>query len=480
MAFTPLTFTKSWENAEDFPTYEPDETQVRADLQYLYDEIRDAFNGLVAALNDTSAASNLPVSVEGLTAGTLQEALEETLAEIQNAAAGQIVNGSITKEKLHAALLQRVYGGRTLVCWDTPGSGDNEAADYPVGQLWLRPALTVENRAGSAWTCSGCTAADRSGGGWTFTADHTMAAASASQRLNGLGQAGQTALVHLTLPGEDASLTALTVYLGGEAVTLPADGWLEAELDSGGGLELQLSAQWPSAQAAGYFQVGDLTVAAVGALEAAFPQCAPPASWTELLDGQLPFTAFTQPRALFLEVADGVWETVDYEVLPVSRGGTGRAAVTAGQLLYGGSGGLEALDPPDTAGSLLRFTGGAPQWSAPEETVAALGVIRTAQGTYSGNAAARTITLSVTPKVLVVLGGGETCCVLLQDQRMGRTIQCSQATSSGGYPNYTAGLELQGNKLTAWMNASSTAIQCGASPRAWNAAGTTYTYLALY
>ena len=113
-----------------------------------------------------------------------------------------------------------------------------------------------------------------------------MAAASASQRLNGLGQAGQTVLVHLTLPGEDASLTDLTVYLGGETVTLPPDGWLEAELDSGGGLELQLSARWPSAQAAGYFQVGDLTVAAVGALEAAFPQCAPPASWTELLDGQ--------------------------------------------------------------------------------------------------------------------------------------------------------------------------------------------------
>ena len=62
---------------------------------------------------------------------------------------------------------------------------------------------------------------------------------------------------------------------------------------------------------------------------------------------------------------------------------------------------------------------------------------------------------------------------------MGRTIQCSQATSSGGYPNYTAGLELQGNKLTAWMNASSTAIECGTSPRAWKAAGTAYTYLAL-
>ena len=129
----------------------------------------------------------------------------------------------------------------------------------------------------------------------------------------------------------------------------------------------------------------------------------------------------------------------------------------------------------------LSRLSGLPIWmTTAEETVAALGVIRTAQGTYSGNAAARSITLSVAPKLLVVLGGGETCCVLLQGQRMGRTLMCTQATSGGGYPNYTAGLELQGNKLTAWMNASSSAIQCGAAPKAWNAAGTAYTYLALY
>ena len=63
---------------------------------------------------------------------------------------------------------------------------------------------------------------------------------------------------------------------------------------------------------------------------------------------------------------------------------------------------------------------------------------------------------------------------------MGRTIQCSQATSSGGYPTYTAGLSLQGKTLSTWMEAMPSAIQCGASPRAWNAAGTAYTYLALY
>ena len=31
-----LEFSKDWTKAEDFPTYEPDESQVRADLQLLF------------------------------------------------------------------------------------------------------------------------------------------------------------------------------------------------------------------------------------------------------------------------------------------------------------------------------------------------------------------------------------------------------------------------------------------------------------
>ena len=74
MAFSTLTFTKSWENAADFPTYEENEQQVRADLQYLHDEMRDAFNALVTHLNDAAVAGDLPIApVEGLSAATVQD-----------------------------------------------------------------------------------------------------------------------------------------------------------------------------------------------------------------------------------------------------------------------------------------------------------------------------------------------------------------------------------------------------------------------
>ena len=60
MAFEMLEFSKNWKNHRDFPTYEEDEAQVRADLQLLHDETRSGFNRLVAALNDPGAAAALP------------------------------------------------------------------------------------------------------------------------------------------------------------------------------------------------------------------------------------------------------------------------------------------------------------------------------------------------------------------------------------------------------------------------------------
>lgn len=53
MALERLEFTKDWNNPEDFPTYEPSESKVRADMQLLYDEIRDYLNGKVADSVDT-------------------------------------------------------------------------------------------------------------------------------------------------------------------------------------------------------------------------------------------------------------------------------------------------------------------------------------------------------------------------------------------------------------------------------------------
>ena len=56
MAFTPFDFTKSWRNAADFPTFEPDETKVRDDLQSLFDELKAGLNKLIGELK----ADNLP------------------------------------------------------------------------------------------------------------------------------------------------------------------------------------------------------------------------------------------------------------------------------------------------------------------------------------------------------------------------------------------------------------------------------------
>lgn len=40
-------FTKNWNNPTDFPTYQPDEAQVRADLQELHDQTRNYFNNVL-------------------------------------------------------------------------------------------------------------------------------------------------------------------------------------------------------------------------------------------------------------------------------------------------------------------------------------------------------------------------------------------------------------------------------------------------
>lgn len=49
---SPLNYTKLWTVSEDtpyFPTLETDETQVREDMQYLFDEIRSYINNVLIA-----------------------------------------------------------------------------------------------------------------------------------------------------------------------------------------------------------------------------------------------------------------------------------------------------------------------------------------------------------------------------------------------------------------------------------------------
>ena len=60
MSLDKLAFTKNWTNPADFPTYQGDETKVRADMQELHDQVRDYLNHDLLPKLDTTidAVSN--------------------------------------------------------------------------------------------------------------------------------------------------------------------------------------------------------------------------------------------------------------------------------------------------------------------------------------------------------------------------------------------------------------------------------------
>ena len=79
-----LAFTKVWTNPTDFPTYQPNEEQVRKDLQLLHDETRDYLNDVLLQ--------------------TVSNALDETVEEVREmgeaAIVGAIPDGSVGTDKL--------------------------------------------------------------------------------------------------------------------------------------------------------------------------------------------------------------------------------------------------------------------------------------------------------------------------------------------------------------------------------------------
>ncbi len=76
MAFTKLVFEKDWTRSEDFPTHESSEVQVRADMQYHPNALRNFINALLDALESQSAAASLGAADEKGAAATLQTLLD--------------------------------------------------------------------------------------------------------------------------------------------------------------------------------------------------------------------------------------------------------------------------------------------------------------------------------------------------------------------------------------------------------------------
>ena len=150
-----LEFSKDWTKAEDFPTYEPDESQVRADLQLLHNEAKAAINALVDKLESAEFASHLAVSAEGMTATNLAAALAEILATAKAAQAGTIVDGTVTEAKLAAALVQKINSIDVTYSMNAPTANETPETGYQLGKLWLKPEFSIANLASDYALASG-------------------------------------------------------------------------------------------------------------------------------------------------------------------------------------------------------------------------------------------------------------------------------------------------------------------------------------
>lgn len=97
MSLSKLKYTKDWKNPDDFPTYSSDETQIRADMQLLFDEARAALNKLIDELD----ASEIPFTpTPEIQAADVRQALIAIQNQIAQIALGSLPDNSISSQKI--------------------------------------------------------------------------------------------------------------------------------------------------------------------------------------------------------------------------------------------------------------------------------------------------------------------------------------------------------------------------------------------
>lgn len=93
MPFTRLRYQKSWTSSIDFPTYEGSEVQVREDMQYHPDAVKNFINQtLLAELEGSGGAAQIGDERGGTVAATLQDVydtLTRHAEDIKNIAGGE-------------------------------------------------------------------------------------------------------------------------------------------------------------------------------------------------------------------------------------------------------------------------------------------------------------------------------------------------------------------------------------------------------
>lgn len=416
-----------------------------------------------------------------LDAQTVQAAVEQVYSQIRNVSAGSIANGTVSKEKLAAGLLERVFGGRVWVSLDCPTELDTPEREFPVGQIWLRPAFRVENLAGNSWTGTGC-AAVQEGHTLRITGNQTVAAVSAVQRLTGIGQAGDRVLVVLDVAEKDQEITDLTVRFNEENAAVLQSGVYETTLQASGMLTVQIDAQWPATSlASGSVVLEHVTVVNPDAVLRQLAGAKDLRDWNGWLREKAPFAEAKSGREMYVQAAPGMWQRFDQEVFPVSRGGTGLAEIGAGEILYGKDGGIARLEKPENT-AFLQFDNGSPMWAA-METMAEHGYARIATGSYVGDGSERTIVLPVTPKLLVInrdIYRSEEPGAMLQNGVEHKHTYTS-SDSSGEWTEYYATIALDENKLkTSYSTRGDRPDAVGAGAHYYNGTNSTYLWVAIY
>ena len=97
MSLSKLKYTKDWKNPDDFPTYSSDETQIRADMQLLFDEACAALNKLIDDLD----ASEIPFApTPEIQASDVRQALIAIQNQIAQIALGNLPDNSISSQKI--------------------------------------------------------------------------------------------------------------------------------------------------------------------------------------------------------------------------------------------------------------------------------------------------------------------------------------------------------------------------------------------
>lgn len=319
-----------------------------------------------------------------INADNIQAAIELVQEQIAEVSSGTIANGTVTKEKLSAEVIARCFGGVPWVSMEEPDSEDNSTR-FPIGQLWLRPAFSVVNKAaGKSWTGNGCSVTDG-----VVQGNKSSSAATATMTLRGIGQQGDRVVILFDVLEKNSEVREITITVNGEVAEVASSGRFEANLGSGGSLTVMFTTTWSSAALAyDGWRLGDFTVVVPDAAVRQTGNAQEPEDWMAFITALQPFETVNFPTMVWMQTLSGIW----WPLLVQADGseillGNGKSLRTVGE-----------------EGYFLGASGGQPVWQHLASAVAPMisGFLRMTSGSYAGNGTTNHVALTVSPKMLVV------------------------------------------------------------------------------